>query len=169
MSDYFDRYEMKINFYHADGSPADAESVIDFATSIEAFEAEANKTGYEWVYQIRNANAESLKRYLSIVPLKKNNSVRGYVVLDLSLKRIVPQQVYPELLSDNRFAQSIRNKDFSYALFSGEKITDRNGTFNFDRDVDRQLLSNSGLYLRASALMIIGLQAQKMTLARRLF
>lgn len=146
LSDYFDRYETRINFYHADGSPADAESLIDFATSIEAFEAEANKTGYEWIYQIRSAKAESLKRYLSIVPLKKNNSVRGYVVLDLSLKRIVPQQVYPELLSDNRFAQSIRNKDFSYALFSGEKITDRNGSFNFDRDLDRQLLSNSDLY-----------------------
>ncbi len=146
LSDYFDRYETKINFYHADGSPADAESTIDFTSSIEAFEAEANKTGYEWVYQIRNAKAESFKRYVSIIPLKKNNSVRGYAVLDLSLKRIVPQQVYPELLSDNRFAQSIRNKDFSYALFSGEKITDRNGTFNFDRDIDHQLLGNSDLY-----------------------
>ena len=146
LGDYFNRYGVTINLYHADGSPADAVSDIDFATSIETYQAEANRTNYEWIYLLRTTNAESLKRYLAIVPLRKNNSVRGYVVLDLSLKRIVPQQVYPELLTDNRFAQTIRNKDFSYALFSGKKIADRNGSFNFDRDLNADLLSDSQLY-----------------------
>lgn len=144
LSEYLDRYAVAISLYHADGSPADAESPLDFASSIETYRNEAaSKTAYEWIYQIRNTNPESLKRYLSIVPLKKNNAVRGYVVLDLSLKRIVPQQVYPELLYDNRFANSIRNKDFSYALFTGSKIIDRNGNFNFARDLDRKVLEDS--------------------------
>jgi signal transduction histidine kinase len=146
LGDYLNRYEVTINLYHADGSPADAVSDIDFATSIESYQAEANRTNYEWIYLLRNTNAESLKRYLAIVPLRKNNSVRGYVALDLSLKRIVPQQVYPELLTDNRFAQTIRNKDFSYALFNGKKITDRNGNFNFDRDLNVEVLNDTQLY-----------------------
>lgn len=146
LGEYFNRYDVVINLYHADGSPADAESPGDFATSIESFQSDANKTNYEWIYQIRNANAESLKRYISIIPLRKNNSVRGYIVLDLSLRRVVPQQVYPELLSDNRFVQSIRDKDFSYALYNGDKISYRSGSFNFDRDFDPRLLSNKDLF-----------------------
>lgn len=148
LGEYFNRYDVAINLYHADGSPADAESPSDFATSIESFQSDANKTNYDWIYQIRNANAESLKRYISIIPLRKSNSVRGYIVLDLSLRRVVPQQVYPELLSDNRFVQSIRDKDFSYALYNGNKISYRTGSFNFDRDFDSRLLNNKDLFSR---------------------
>ncbi|HTH54816.1 MAG TPA: ATP-binding protein [Cyclobacteriaceae bacterium] len=146
LNEYLDRYAVSIKLYHADGSPADAESPLDFASAIETYQSEeASKTAYEWIYQIRSAGSESLKRYLAIVPLKKGNAVRGYVVLDLSLKRIVPQQVYPELLYDNRFTHSIRDKDFSYAFFAGTKIVDRNGNFNFERDLDQKTIYDARL------------------------
>jgi nitrogen fixation/metabolism regulation signal transduction histidine kinase len=69
-----------------------------------------------------------------------------YVVLDLTSKQIVPQQVYPELLVDNRFAQALRNKNYSYAFFNKEKLMGSVGGFNFDRDFDSKLLNNPFLY-----------------------
>ncbi|GHN03169.1 hypothetical protein WSM22_46580 [Cytophagales bacterium WSM2-2] len=159
LSDYFDRYSITINLYHADGSPADAESTIDFATTIKSFQAEASKTGSEGVYLIRNANVKALKRYLAVIPVKSNASVRGYVVLDLSLKRIVPHQVYPELLSDNRFAQSLRSKDVSYAAFSENRIIDQYGSFNYDRDFEVGLLRDNLLYtsgIKKSDYLLVG-------------
>src|SRR5882672_5793840 len=78
----------------------------------------------------------------------RNNTSQGYVVLDLSLKQIVPQQVYPELLVDNRFAQTLRNKNYSYAFFNEEKLMGSIGGFNFDRDFDIGQLNDPSLYSR---------------------
>jgi len=145
LNSYFDRYEVKVKLYHTDGSPAD-NGLDDFATSIKAFQNEANKTTYEGIYFIHSAAPETVKRYLAVIPLTKNNTSLGYVVLDLSLKQIVPQQVYPELLIDNRFAQALRNKDYSYAFFNKEKLMGSAGSLNFDRDFDIGLLNNLTLY-----------------------
>lgn len=145
LNSYFDRYAVAVKLYHTDGRPADNGS-DDFATAIKAFQNEANKTTYEGVYFIHSAAPETVKRYLAIIPLTKNNTSLGYVVLDLSSKQIVPQQVYPELLVDNRFAQALRNKDYSYAFFNKGKLMSSAGSFNFDRDFDNTLLNNQALY-----------------------
>jgi len=145
LNSYFDRYEVKVKLYHTDGSPTD-NGLDDFATSIKAFQNDANKTAYEGIYFIHSAASETVKRYLAVIPLTKNNTSLGYVVLDLSLKQIVPQQVYPELLVDNRFAQTLRNKNYSYAFFNKEKLISSAGSFNFDRDFNIGLLNDLSLY-----------------------
>jgi two-component system, NtrC family, nitrogen regulation sensor histidine kinase NtrY len=146
LGDYFDRYDVGINLFLADGSPADAESKIDFASSIRAIQSTANKTNYESVYWIQTKSPRSLKRYVLIVPLVKNNSNLGYVVIDLNLKRVFTNRVYPELLSDNRFNQTGYNKEFSYALFNGHNILDQNGSIDFERDFRKEWLSDRSLY-----------------------
>ncbi len=128
LNSYFDRYEVKVKLYHKDGSPAD-NGLDDFASSIKAFQNESNKTAYEGIYFIHSAAAETVKRYLAVIPLTKSSASLGYVVLDLSLKQIVPKQVYPELLVDNRFAQALRNKNYSYAFFNKEKLMGSAGGF----------------------------------------
>ena len=147
LNSYFDRYEVKVKLYFTDGSPAD-NGLDDFATSIRAFQNEANKTMYEGIYFIHSEAPETVKRYLAVIPLMRNSTSLGYVVLDLSLKQIVPQQVYPELLVDNRFAQTLRNKNYSYAFFNKGKLMGSIGSFNFDRDFDNAQLNNLTLYSR---------------------
>jgi two-component system, NtrC family, nitrogen regulation sensor histidine kinase NtrY len=144
LSNYFDRYEVKVSLYFADGSSADNESE-DFITSIKTLEGETNKTSYEGIYFIRNTASETVKRYLAVVPITGSRTL-GYVVLDLSSKQIVPQQVYPELLVDNRFSQSLRNKNYSYAFFRQKGLVSSIGSFNFDRDFNVALLDSPLLY-----------------------
>jgi len=143
LNSYFDRYEVRVNLYHSDSSSVDRESE-NFATT-RSFENESSKTNYEGIYFIRNTASENVKRYLTVVPIK-NKSLVGYIVLDLSSKQIVPQQVYPELLVDNRFSQSLRDKNYSYAFFRREKLASSIGSYNFNREFNNGLLSNSELY-----------------------
>ncbi len=145
LDSYFDRYGVRVKLYTTDGTPAD-NGLDDFATSIKVFQNEVNKTAYEGIYFIHSAAAETVKRYLVVIPVTKNSTSLGYVVLDLSLKQIVPQQVYPELLVDNRFAQTLRNKNYSYAFFNKERLMGSVGSFNFDRDFDIDLHKNLSHY-----------------------
>ena len=52
-----------------------------------------------------------------LVPIRKGRAVVGNVLVELALK-IIPENVYPELLVDTRFQQAYRPRDQSYAIIS---------------------------------------------------
>src|SRR5690606_5387161 len=63
----------------------------------------------------------------------------------LSLKRIIPENVYPELLVDNRFQQAYRPRELSYAIISSSKIEYSAGNFNYESLIENEL-ANAALY-----------------------
>ena len=75
----------------------------------------------------------------------------GYIVLDLKLKRVIPNTVYPELLVQNN--QSIvADNGISYAIFSNEKLINNSGSFNYAKDFDSTLLYKELVYTRGTNL-----------------
>ena len=145
INSYFDRYEVTIYLYNAAGEPLGDRPDQGFASSIEAFKEIANKTEYEGVYLVKEPKVRSIKRYLNIIPIYRSSLV-GFVVMDISLKKIIPHSVYPELLVDNRFAQFIGNKDYSFAFFSNGELLTSFGSYNYDRDFDKTLLKTQKLF-----------------------
>ncbi|MFN0203948.1 MAG: hypothetical protein ACKVTZ_20680, partial [Bacteroidia bacterium] len=154
---YFDRYDVQVYLYNASGEPHDNIARLNFADLINEFQKEANKTNYEGVYFIESTNLEAAKRYLTIVPIEQYGSSQskktdgfggqaGFVVLDLSLKKLIPQNVFPELLVDNQFFNYYKNADFSYAFFLKETLVGSSGAYNYERDFNPELLGKGSLY-----------------------
>ncbi|MFZ1808767.1 MAG: ATP-binding protein [Cyclobacteriaceae bacterium] len=143
---YFDRYDIQIHLFNATGNSYDNSTALSFTALITKFQQEASKTNYEGVFFLKNATAESTKRYLVVIPISRFGMVTGYVVLDLSLKRVIPRNVFPELLLDDRFIQYFKNRDFSYAFYTDDEIRSSFGDFNFDRDFSVAQLSNPSLF-----------------------
>ncbi|MEQ8361665.1 MAG: HAMP domain-containing sensor histidine kinase [Cyclobacteriaceae bacterium] len=142
---YFDRYDIQIHLFNSTGNTYDNSTDLNFTELITKFQQEASKTNYEGVFFLKNATPESTKRYLVVIPISRFNMVTGYVVLDLSLKRVIPRNLFPELLLDDRFIQYFKNRDFSYAFYSNNQITSSFGDFNFEKDFPIDQLSNSNL------------------------
>ena len=147
LNSYFDRYDVQIYLYNASGETYDNIAKMDFASLINAFQKETNKTTYEGIYFVESAAQESAKRYLAIVPIKLH-APAGFIVLDLSLKKLIPQNVFPELLVDNQFINYFKNTDFSYAFFLTGALISASGNYNYDRDFNADLLGNPDLYRR---------------------
>ena len=155
---YLNRYEVKINLYDAQGKPADPETSPDWEMMTQWSGNPANQTGFDGVFLVRGDDQETVRRYLTVIPVRGHGSV-AFVILDLSLKRIIPRQVYPELLVDNRFSQSLRDKDFSYVFFNQRKPTTSFGNFNFEKDFDPQLLTQPSLFksgVRGGSMWFVG-------------
>jgi signal transduction histidine kinase len=95
-------------------------------------------TGYEGISYMNASDGTAIKRYHVVIPIVYQRPV-GVIELDLSLKRVIPDNVYPELLVDNRFNQIYRNKDFSYAVYNRSELVSSFGPFNYERDfrIDR--------------------------------
>jgi nitrogen fixation/metabolism regulation signal transduction histidine kinase len=132
--------------YNTSGDPYHPPTSVDFADLIRNFQGEKYKTAYPGIYFISTPTAEATKQYLVIVPVKRHQLAAGFVVLNLKLKKVIPRNVYPELLVDNRFSHYFKSKEFSYAVYSKGKLTNSFGEFNYDKDFDESWLTTSLLF-----------------------
>jgi signal transduction histidine kinase len=146
LNPYFDRYEIQILLFNSTGEPLDNSGSLNFKELKSQISRNSNKTDYRNIYLLRPGNDVSSKQYVVIIELERDDQAVGYIVVNLSLKRIVPYSVYPELLVDNRFAQYLEIKDKSYAFINSDKIVSSFGDFNYDQKFDRSLLSEGKLY-----------------------
>lgn len=146
LSSYFDRYTSKIYLFGPTGEPITNQTSDGLANSIRSLQEGSVKTDYDGVYWISTHGGESIRKYIGIVQIARGNSTVGFVVLELSLKHIVPQSVYPELLLDNRFYKFASGQDFSYVFFRNGILVSSFGNFNYQKNFDRKLLSDGSIY-----------------------
>ncbi len=146
LNSYFDRYDVRVYLYDAKGEPYDNLSAVDFKTTVQNYQREEYKTIYPGIYFINNPSREATKKYLAVIPIRHFGAMSGFIVLDLILKKIIPQNVYPELLVDNRFSKYVGSRGFSYAYYSQGRLTSSFGVFNYDKYFNPGLLASPELY-----------------------
>ncbi len=146
LSSYFDRYDVQIHLFSPAKDPLDELSLNHWTEWNHQIGNPQYTTEYEGIYFIRSASVETGKRYIAVIPVLRAGQLVGYVVLDLLLKRTIPQSVYPELLVDSRFAEYFENRDKSFAFVADGAIQSNFGNFNYERDFATNLLKEEQLY-----------------------
>ncbi len=146
LNSYFDRYDITIHLFNSAGTSFDNSTSLEFTQFISGFQQDAIKTGYEGVFFLKKLRPESTKGYLAVIPVSRFGVATGYVVLGLTLKRIIPRNVFPELLLDDRFTQYFKNRDFSYVFFTSGMVSSSFGDFNYERDFPVTLLKEPDLF-----------------------
>ncbi len=144
LNNYFDRYEISIR------TRAVSQTLPDSLDSQPMGPGQVGlndflPTGYAGISYKNASEGTAIKRYHMVVPIQYQRPV-GWVELDLALKRVIPENVYPELLVDNRFNQIYRNRDFSYAVYTKGKLVNSFGPFNYERDFRSAWLEDPGLF-----------------------
>lgn len=140
LTSYFDRYQVSVSCVSQDSTS----SRIDW---IKSMLTEANKTTVENIFFVNDPSSDTLKRYITMIPIQSWNGLKNsFIVLDLSLKKIIPETVFPELIIDNRYRQNFKGKEFSYALLTDESIASSFGSFNYEKQFDMKWLGQINLY-----------------------
>ncbi|HMJ67773.1 MAG TPA: HAMP domain-containing sensor histidine kinase [Cyclobacteriaceae bacterium] len=140
LSSYFNRYDVQVHLYTPAGDPVDNLSRSDLSGFVKQYKTGVGQTIYRGIYFINRADASTAKRYVAIVPAARQGRIMGYIALELSLKKIVPESVYPELLVDNRFAENFKAADYSYAIFQNDTLVSTFGTYNYETAFSKQWL-----------------------------
>ena len=146
LSSYFDRYATDIFLFNSLGEGIGNATAGTLSASLEAIQSGSVKTEYGGVFKLAGTSGSSARRYIGVAKIVKQNSLVGFVVLDLSLKNILPQNVYPELLVDNRFSQFVSARDFSYAFFDNGQLVNSFGSFNYRKSFRKEWLNSSEAY-----------------------
>lgn len=146
LSPYFDRFEIQIYLYSPTGQSFEGLEQPDFNELSSDVFTVSNTTEYDMVYFVRSAPGDMSKHYFVNVPIQRGNQRLGQIVLELSLKRVIPKSVFPELLVDDRFAEYFQNRDKSFAFVKSGQIITSFGDYNYERDFDFMLLGDPTLY-----------------------
>jgi len=146
LSNYFDRYDVQIHMFSPAGEPLDNQSRVEFGSYVQEYVNQVGTAGPHGIYFVNQSDARYDKQYVAVAPVARQGRALGYITLVLSLKKIVPQSVFPELLVDNRFAELFSSDQYSYAIFQGSDVVSSFGTYNYESDFDLAWLSaQSGL------------------------
>lgn len=144
LNNYLDRYDIQVYLFNAQGRPYNYQ-IPNLSVFVNAFAHEQYETDYPGVYFINESPLSPLKRYLVFVDINRYGSSIGYVVLDLKLKKIIPNSVYPELIVDRRFVQS-EEGDYSYGIFQNGELINNAGMFNYQKGFNESLLKDPDLF-----------------------
>ena len=145
---YFNKYDVRIFIYNSFGAPVDNLGEMTFEELVSGYQQDPFRTDYENIYFVTNPETDITQKYLMIVPIERFSTIYGYVVVELSLKKIIPENVYPELLVDRTFQQFYHTQDLNYAVFSYKDIVFTSGEYNYENFFDRSWLGNTDLYTK---------------------
>jgi two-component system, NtrC family, nitrogen regulation sensor histidine kinase NtrY len=144
LNNYFDKYEINIYLFGTNGEMLNQPvSELNFYNFKEKYEAFA--TDYDNIYFINQRDVNIPKKYFAFVPIERFGYNIGNILIELNLKRLVPNSVYPELLIDQSYLQPYfynnEFKDYSYAVFEEGQAIFSSGNFNYN-NLNRSLFDD---------------------------
>ncbi len=147
LSSYFDKYDVQVHLFNSQGTTLQfSETMANFYELKKRISEGAYNTDYENLYFIKDPGASGISNYMYFLEIKRFGLTIGHILLDLKLKKIIPNSVYPELLIDKRFYQPNLNKNYSYAIYAEEQLLNSAGNFNYVRNLSTDLLEKETLF-----------------------
>lgn len=139
----YDNYEINILLFNVAGELLQPTGQpLNYWDYLLRYKRERYKTDYPNLFFVNELGGDIAKEYINIIPIQTDQNPVGYVIINLKLKRIVPENVYPELLVDKRFSQSAESQRYSYAVYKYNNILHSEGIFNYKRYLDAAMLED---------------------------
>ncbi|WP_375558846.1 ATP-binding protein [Bernardetia sp. OM2101] len=131
---YFDKYDIKVHLFNGNGMPY--ENTMTFDEMYSRYAQPAYSTEYEDIFLVHDLSTNT-KRYFAFSEISRSGVKIGKIVLELQLKKIVSNSVYPNLLSDNPYSNYNRwggRNAWSYSIFKGGEPVYTQGNFVYSKD-----------------------------------
>ncbi|MGB3182152.1 MAG: ATP-binding protein [Cyclobacteriaceae bacterium] len=145
LNNYFDKYDIQVMLFNAAGEPMN-NSPVGYSQLRDTYAKQKFSTEYAGIYFVNDIQTDQPRRYLTFIDVSLYGSTVGHIVIDMSLKKFIPNSIYPELLVDNRFIQSGLGREFGYAVYSGGELAYSYGGFNYQTDFSSDMLSQDRLF-----------------------
>lgn len=148
IGNYFDKYQINILLYDVGGNPYyKNETSSNYYDLYKKYNKAEFSTDVKGLCFVNYYEENNLSKYLKFITLRKNGLRVGYIVLNLTLKKINPNSVYPILLQNKKYISTGLKKSYNYAVYEDEELLYSAGEFNYEKEVKRrgEVIKNKGL------------------------
>lgn len=141
-SGHFSKYNLRSFAFNLEGKALKTNSTILLNNFYEKVN-HADSTFSESLYLLPQENGKS--EYISIIPIENNGIVSGTLVLELSLKTYTKENLYPELLIEQKrspITQLSPSKDYEYAIYRQGRLVNQSGEYPYPIDFQSLITSD---------------------------
>lgn len=132
LNKYLDRYDKKIYIYDNRGDLMYSEGEVHkYSWMLREYHKKKYSTDYPGLYYVNDYSNSSANKLVNFVRIKKQDKVTSYIILELSLKKVIPHSVFPRLLSDDR--AEMQKEKRSYAIYLNGDLQYSSGQFNYTK------------------------------------
>lgn len=136
---YFNKYEIDIYTYSADGSPYKGNYDVPITYFTEIKKDQLKPVISNNLFFIENASG--VPAYLAYIEIFKNGQHLGYLIIKLKQKIYFEESVYPELLLEGKeLHRDIDDNRISYAVYSNKQITTQKGEYAYPHHLKYNIL-----------------------------
>lgn len=157
LRDYFTQYETSIRFFDGTGREFGAEK-LDTTRGLDQLRRRlmrtAKPTEHTGLYLVNNTRTLTERRYVKLVRLPDmagSAAPPPTIALELSLKKLTPYGVVPELLIDQKYAPAagpLAVRALSYAVFGRKGLLTAEGDYDYsDWRPGANLFREKGFYI----------------------
>ena len=130
-----DKFDIQIYVFNSRGEPFEQ---FNFKHNFRDFKSRWSEfqTDTEGLYFINQSGGQAKIQYMNFIEIEYRGQSIGYILLDLTQKRLVPHSVFPLLLSGNLYREQIDGSEqFSYGVFHGGELRYNYGEFNYRKNI----------------------------------
>ncbi|GAB3537526.1 HAMP domain-containing sensor histidine kinase [Pontibacter brevis] len=145
---HFDRYEVTVMLFDSEGNALESAdpSAMTLQELRARFDTPQSQTEHEDLFLLKDPTRSDARVYLKLIKVPVNNYHIGTIALQLTLKKLQPNSVVPELLVNQKYTKPFRRDMLSYAFYSGNKLRHSQGEYDYATNFDRRLLRRQELY-----------------------
>ena len=139
---HFSKYNLRSFAFNLEGKALKTNSTILLNNFYEKVN-HADSTFSESLYLLPQENGKS--EYISIIPIENDGIVSGTLVLELSLKTYTKENLYPELLIEQKrspITQLSPSKDYEYAIYRQGRLVNQSGEYPYPIDFQSLITSD---------------------------
>ncbi|MEN7549273.1 HAMP domain-containing sensor histidine kinase [Rapidithrix thailandica] len=126
---YYDKYDIKINVFDDIGI-SKREGGPQYDSLLRQYNRAEYQTEYNNIFFINNIPT-GLKQYICFIPIREMEKLKGSIVLELTLKKIVPNSIHP-IFIDKKYQGAAPNDLYSYAIYSNHQLIYSYGEYSYD-------------------------------------
>ena len=126
------RYNVSATAFNLEGKPIKTSRNVELSYFYDIINQQADDTYSEWLFLVPQSNGKN--SYLSILPIENNGQVSGTLVLEFSMKTFTKENLYPELLIEQKtspIADFGSSKEYDYGVYKSNYIVNQSGEYPF--------------------------------------
>lgn len=137
LNKYFNKFDIKVKVYDLNGDEYFNTDAENYYLIRNKYFKPQYKTEYSNIFFVNLPGTE--KKYLNFIEIKDFTNTVGYIVLEFTFKKYVPNSIYPALLIDKRFNRSNLFPEYSYAIFNNDTLNSSSGSYIYSKQFFEQV------------------------------
>ncbi|HEY4651411.1 MAG TPA: HAMP domain-containing sensor histidine kinase [Pontibacter sp.] len=148
LPEYFDKYETSVLLFDSNGNSL--ESADTTAATLQELLRKYNTPEYRTerknLFLVQDPARYNSRLYFKLIEVPLSYHQKGTIVLQLSLQKLLPHSLVPELLSNQQSLQPFRTDLLSYAIYEDRKLSFSEGQYDYATNLDPVHIGHSEFY-----------------------